>query len=387
MSQQQIESVGENELRLPALEIRQGANRLLYSFAVDGKRLHDFATISRVRRTSTNGMSGYQRPEVQSHLREIKNYLESKEPMLPNALVLAFDERVHFEPLPGHGPPGSFSRHGELVIPLGTYADDADKPGWIVDGQQRAAAMRDAAVSVFPICVSAFITGDEQEQREQFILVNSTKPLPRSLIYELLPSTTAKLASHLQKRRFPAQMLERLNFDADSPFFGLIQTPTTPAEKIEGRHFGVIKDNSILKMIENSLNDGLLYRYRDPATGQGDVEAMLSALKAFWLAVKDTFPEAWGIPPRKSRLMHGAGIVSMGFIMDAVADRNRDTLNTSVFGRELQKIAPMCRWNNGFWDFGRGVERKWSDVQNTGKDIQLLTNHLLHAYRRTPDVV
>ncbi len=31
-------------LELPALEIRQGKNRRLYSFAVDGKKLHDFCT-------------------------------------------------------------------------------------------------------------------------------------------------------------------------------------------------------------------------------------------------------------------------------------------------------------------------------------------------------
>lgn len=38
-------------LRLPALEICQGKNRRLYSFAVDGKQLHEFCTISRVSRT------------------------------------------------------------------------------------------------------------------------------------------------------------------------------------------------------------------------------------------------------------------------------------------------------------------------------------------------
>ena len=33
----------------------------------------------------------------------------------------------------------------------------------------------------------------KKEQTEQFILVNSTKPLPKGLIYELLPGTEATL--------------------------------------------------------------------------------------------------------------------------------------------------------------------------------------------------
>src|SRR5258706_15971554 len=85
-------------LRLPALEIRQGAKRLLYSFAVDGKVLHQFAAVSRIHRSATAQIKGYQRPEVRAHINEIRQYIESEEPILPNALVIAFDHRVQFLP-------------------------------------------------------------------------------------------------------------------------------------------------------------------------------------------------------------------------------------------------------------------------------------------------
>ena len=49
-----------------------------------------------------------------------------------------------------------------------------------------------------------------QEQREQFILVNSTKPLPKGLIYELLPNTEAKLPSTLGRKRFPSELLAQM---------------------------------------------------------------------------------------------------------------------------------------------------------------------------------
>ena len=48
---------------------------------------------------------------------------------------------------------------------------------------------------------------------------------------------------------------------------------------------GYIKDNSVLKMIENSLYDGALYQYRDPEDGSGDVEQMVLHLNYFWTTV------------------------------------------------------------------------------------------------------
>ena len=85
-----------SELRVPAIEITQGLGRVFYSFAVDGKLLSEFTTISRIRREKSNALVGYQRPEVLSHIGEIRKYLESPSPLFPNAIVIAFDQRVKF---------------------------------------------------------------------------------------------------------------------------------------------------------------------------------------------------------------------------------------------------------------------------------------------------
>ena len=103
-----------NVLRLPALEIRQGKNRRLYSFAVDGKLLHSFCTVSRVSRQSQEMLSGYQRPEVASHISQIRDYLESESPMLPNAIVVAFDKSVVFKADAGSTSNVSYARMGHL---------------------------------------------------------------------------------------------------------------------------------------------------------------------------------------------------------------------------------------------------------------------------------
>ena len=355
-------------LRLPALEVCQGASRKLYSFAVDGKLLRDFCAISRVSRHDGHGLNGYQRPEVVSHITQIREYLESDNPILPNAIVVAFNESVKFRASSRREQSDApFSRFGLLEIPIQDGISDMDKPGWIVDGQQQAAALRDARVDAFPVCIVGFIARGLEEQRQQFILVNATKPLPKGLIYELLPSTDGKLPLALQRRRHPALLSERMNFDSDSPLLGMIRTPTNGT--------GVIADNSILKMIENSLSDGVLYLH-------DDIEKQLRVLKQFWFAVKEVFPDAWGQVPRKSRLMHGAGVISMGFVMDTIAhhhNKNGD-ITTRVFAKNLEPLRDACQWTKGHWEF-EGNRLKWNEVQNVPRHIQLLSNFLLVQYR------
>lgn len=364
------------ELRFPAFEVKQGRERRLYTFAVDGKQLPKFTTVSRVRRDERQ-IAGYQRPEVLAHVAAIRSYVETASPMIPNAIVVAFDTRVRFEssavPVSNNG----YVTSGTLIVPVDEDLPDEDKPGWIVDGQQRCAAVREADVDAFPLCVTAFITASTGEQRAQFILVNSTKPLPKGLVYELLPSTEGPLPPALMRKRFPSFVLERLNFDDDSPFHRLIQTPTTPD--------GVVRGNSILRMLENSLTDGCLYYYRDPETGSGDIEEMLLILKPFWRAVQKVFEEAWGLSPRLSRLMHGVGIASLGYLMDAITEEHiaQGTLpDESDYAAELELLRDECAWTGGYWQFGPHSERRWNELQNTHKDIKLLTGHLLREYRQ-----
>jgi len=362
------------ELSLPALAIRQSSERTLYSFAVDGKKLSSLAAVSRVERTEHQELAGYQRAESVGHIKTIRQYLETDDAILPNALVVAFDSRVRFV---ASGPPdASGAELGRLVIPFEYGQAEHDKPGWIVDGQQRSAAIRDADVETFPVYVTAFITDSVAEQRSQFILVNSAKPLPKGLIHELLPATpVGDLPVALLKRRYPAVLLDRLNYDADSPLRRRIRTPTT-AE-------GIIKDNSVLKMLIMSIEDGALYQWFDTDTGAGDTEAMLTLLKAFWHAVRETFPDAWDVSPRRSRLVHGVGIIALGCVMDEISYELRDEGIPSArrFEEHLRLVADDCAWTDGAWKLGARDTRRWNELQNTPRDIKALTDHLVRLYR------
>jgi len=363
-------------ISVPALCINQSPGKIIYQFSIDGKQLDRFATISRIRRNDDREIKGYQRPEALAHISSIRKYIESESPMIPNSIVIAFTREVEFIPSSSSTSSGPVTM-GELRIPALGAGEEGEVIGWIVDGQQRTAAIRAANIKTFPIPVTAFVATQESEQREQFILVNSAKPLSKSLIYELLPKTDAFLPPALTRRRLSATVLDKLNSHRESPFWLKIQTPTNPN--------GNIKDNSVLRMLDNSINEGSLYEFRDPVSGDGDVAKMCELVNNFFGAVVEIFPQDWEHKPRRSRLVHGVGVVSLGYLMDAIVDRlgGRRTPTITEFASEIKLIADGCHWSAGEWNFGPGATRRWNELQNTSKDIQMLTNHLLSVYRST----
>jgi DGQHR domain-containing protein len=357
---------GQDLLQLPALRIRQGAMQFFLA-AVDGKLLGRFTKVAHTRRDANAELVGYQRTEILRHVAQIRAYLESPRALMPNAPIIAFDDRVRFRPLEVPSPV-SYADFGLLVVPL----DQADPVGWLVDGQQRTAAIHATRLDQVPVGIAGFVTASEAEQRDQFLRINATQPLPRSLQYELLPRVQGPLPPALARRREPARLLERLNYDPDSPLFGLVRMTTNPD--------GVLKDNSLLKALDHSITDGALHRYRDPGTGVVDLDPALRLLKDFWAAVRDVFPDAWNLPPRKSRLLHG--VVALGFVMDTICSQipEGQPLTCERFTVELEPLVEVCCWTGGTWQLSGGVSRPWNQLQNTSQDARLLSDLLVGTY-------
>jgi hypothetical protein len=144
----------------------------------------------------------------------------------------------------------------------------------------------------------------------------------------------------------------------------------------------VIVDTSIVKMIEQSLtsSSGCLFPFRNLATGETDLESIWRILVTYWTAVSDTFPDAWGLPPTQSRLMHGVGIAAMGHLMDKVMATINPYANDAPqrVRNELKLIADICRWTSGNWA-GLG-NLAWDDVQNTPKHVRTLSSLLIRHY-------
>jgi DGQHR domain-containing protein len=359
-----------NEIRRRALRITQVADAPVYLFTLRAREIFQVAELSRIARDDTGALIGYQRSEVRQHIADITSYLDGDGPLFPNALIIALKpQAVRFEG--GRGPKDETAAAGTIHIEL--PPDDEHRPGWIVDGQQRALALKKSANQDFVVPVSAFVADTVRLQKEQFIIINNTQPLPRGLVTELLPEVTISIPARLAPRKLPAALSDELARNEKSPFYGLVKRASTPSKAAKS---AVIVENSLVTMLSDSLTNGCLFPYRNIATGQVDEEAIGTILFTFWGAVKETFPDAWGRPSTESRLMHGVGIRAMGRVMDRMmaspsptAQGTRDEILAG-----LQRIAPRCRWTSGRWD---ELDLEWNQLENVPKHIQVLANYLI----------
>ena len=340
----------------PALRAQQAADHDVFVFAASPEDVLKFAQIDRVGRSDEGGLKGFQRHQIASHIRDIRDYLRRDDALLPNAVIVAFIDNICIQEL------GNES--------LEIRIDDSDgPPGFVVDGQQRLTALSGLHKPGFQVFVSALVCKNYDELRQQFVLINSTRPLPKSLIYELLPSVEG-LPERYTARKFAAKVVERLNFTGGRALRGEIRQHTNPR--------GVISDTAMQKLVMNSASQGAL---RELVRFEDREDRAVALINEYFEAVADVFGGEWvGMTPRVSRLRHGAGIIAMGFVMDLlVATRGAST--KADFVPVLETLKPFTAWTSGSWKID-GYVFPWNDIQNTSSDIDLLTRYLVSMVKR-----
>lgn len=363
-------------IRRRAIRLIQSPTHPIYMFALNADELMRVADISRVARANTGELIGYQRPEVKRHVKSIVEYLDSDEVLFPNSIILALSSVCTFKQVRGPKVEEGTTEAGTLRIPV--PKEGAAKPAWIVDGQQRALALAQAKRRDMMVPVNAFIADGVELQRDQFLRVNSTKPLPKGLITELLPEVDTVLPPNLAARKSPSALCDLLNRDPESPFFGLIRRASaTSGEKKKA----IVTDTALVKVLQDSFStpSGCLFPYRNSATNVTDFKSIQKLLLMYWGTVRDVFPSAWGRPPDESRLMHSAGILAMGRLMDRVmgsVNLNDPRAPLSV-KTELLRIKAVCHWTEGRWE---ELNLEWNEVQNVPRHVRDLTETLARAY-------
>ena len=365
------------DIVIRALRTTQGDDLDVYAFFVKGADIVRVADISRIERNEGDSLKGFQRTEIKNHVNAIIDHLNQGNVLFPTAIILAMSPEVTFKASRGTKPTGdeSIAEAGTLTIPINSAGS---RVAWIVDGQQRSLALAQAKNKEIPVPVIGFVSNSLEVQREQFILVNKAKPLPGRLINELLPETNGMtLPKDLSSRKVPSELCNLLNQDKSSPFYRLIKRISDP----KGTNTAVITDTAVVGMIKNSLNNplGALSPFKGSSNKESmDLNGMYKVLCTFWGAVKEVFPDAWGKDPRKSRLMHSAGILAMGMLMDKIYARfsgAEEEIKTIKI--ELEKISINCHWTSGTWD---QIGVPWNEIQNTPRDIKRLQDLLVRTY-------
>ena len=340
-----------------AVIAKQAEGHDVFSFAATPADVLAFSEIDRVGRDEQGELRGFQRHQIASHIKEIRDYLGRQDAILPNAVIVAFIN-------------GATVRDSGKGIADVTISVGDKKPGFVVDGQQRLTALSGIDKPGFQVFVSALICKDYNELRQQFVLINNTRPLPKTLIYELLP-TVEGLPERFTSRKFSARVVDRLNYSKGSAFYGEIRQHTNPQ--------GVLSDTALQKLVMNSASDGAI---REFLSFDDFEDRSVTLINEFFEAVKKVFNIDWvGMTPKTSRLRHGAGLVAMGFVMELLyATEGAST--SAQFEPGLKLLREHTAWTSGQWRLSNLEIRSWNGIQNTPSDIDLLANYLVRTLKR-----
>jgi DGQHR domain-containing protein len=340
-----------------AVRATQAEGHDIFCFSARPEEVLAFSEIERVGRQSNGELKGFQRHQIASHIKEIRDYLGRDDAILPNAVIVAFI----------NGASLSEDTDGRLQV---TIDASQSKPGFVVDGQQRLTALSGLHKKNFQVFVSALICKDYNELRQQFVLINNTRPLPKTLIYELLPNVVG-LPQRFTTRKFAARIVDKLNFTADSALFGEIRQHTNPQ--------GVISDTAMQKFIMNSASDGAI---REFIKFDDFEDRSYKLVNEFFQAVKFAFGPEWiGMSPKTSRLRHGSGIIALSFVMEILYSSQGST-KWQEFLPGLRLLRNSTAWTSGQWKFAENDVRPWNGIQNTPTDIGLLSNHLVNTLKK-----
>lgn len=367
-----------SSLVMNALLFKQGDAKV-FSFVMPGAQLTQIADLSRIKRDEKKRkLQGFQRAEIQKHVREITEYLDRGPALFPNAVILALSPEVTFTRKRGTKTANlnvGGVEAGTLSIPV---RPEGEKVAWVVDGQQRSLALGRSKNGSILVPVVAFESSSIETHRQQFILVNRAKGLSQRLVNELLPETDdALLPRDLVASRVPSELCNLLNVTSKSPFFHRISRISEKPDK------NAIIDSAVTRMIRDRLNgtSGALLHLKGNGRESANVREMYRLLAAYWSAVAATFPEAWALPPDKSRLTSAAGIFVMGVMMDRICARvgYRNGDLDQVFRKEVGSIARQCAWTSGRWP---EIGMEWNALESTAKSKGRVVQHLGAAYVR-----
>ncbi len=163
------------------------------------------------------------------------------------------------------------------------------------------------------------------------------------------------LPHRLNSRRTAAELVELLNYTEGSPLEGLLKQQTNLAggTPLCGGYMTSLSDGALRELIREE--DGL--------------EQCFKLLSAFFEAVAETFPEAWKEQkPKTSRLVHGAGIVGMGYVMYYLFT-TKNAQSAVEFQAGLQALKGKIAWTAGVWNFGPDNQRPWNSIRISRKII------------------
>jgi DGQHR domain-containing protein len=264
------------------------------------------------------GEQGYQRSVNELHVKKISEYLCSTDSLLPNSLILSTRDYM-----PGF-------HEGTIILD--------HFPLYIVDGQHRVEALRDAVNSkeathwkdaVMPVLIlSGF---GRFEEMVQFVDLNTKqKKVATDLAMQLMLEMSKDGVWHQKFKEVGSEWKVRaiktvneLNKRMDSPWHGAIKMP---GETAKTGHFRTTANSftvSLRPLMTNSFGRNL--------------DNNILILSNYWRALREIFPDAF-MQPKEYAIQKTPGLFSLHSLLQTIlSNRGYD------FGLDQKNLTPILK--------------------------------------------
>jgi DNA sulfur modification protein DndB len=331
-----------------ALEVKQNSlDYNLYVFIADGKEISKQVGVRKMEwHKGKFKAEGFQRALDMTRVSEIGTYV-SKNAILPNALVVAFEEgTLHFVPLPGQRE-DSAARFGHLTV-RAKYCKGRDvelvplpeheRIGYVIDGQHRLKGIESSTLpeGSFPIIISAFYKVDARFQLSQFYALNQTIPISRALLALLRRELGLQLSPREAYKKAVSDVCEILQSKPGSPF---------EPEKYVGSpiYKGPLSITVVEGMVERAIkNTNLKWKWNQDANliPVSDLQYVGQSLYVYWKGISEMFPNYWGKRPKDQRLFCAIGLYTMIQFFDKVME-NIDINSSHAVQEVKNRLVPI----------------------------------------------
>ncbi|MFN9558227.1 MAG: DGQHR domain-containing protein, partial [Dolichospermum sp.] len=262
-------------IQIPAFQVIQN-NISMLVFVTTVKMIYERFDVSR---RIDDKKLGYQRSFSKKRIKEIKNYINQEQGIIPNSILVNIDEGKF-----------DYQENNNLLI-----LHETESLGLIIDGQHRVNGCYDANPD-FKLMVIATLGLSVKDQARLFVTINKTqKGVPASLYLDLMDLLDGDIEDFdgegVTAERRAREIAIRLNETDESPLHELIRTTGEAG-------FGISLNEFVTQIRD----------YVEPKTGKLanlGFEQQYKVFEIYFRSVKAVFLEEWNDP--KSYILKTVG--------------------------------------------------------------------------------
>lgn len=342
---------------------------------------------------------GVQRAKKVKWVKDLESALKKPDAQMWTSTVVYFDLKdIEYLKLQDY----ENQEIGVIIIKFKGHLFDHEKPGWILDGQQRMWALEDNAIYNDnpdalelrgPITIGIGEFNDENEKgrldfiRKTFSEANATKNVLDSFRIELIStlevSSQKTLTKEDQKKGLIAKIIELLDTDDDSPFKDIIDRSKKgyPKKRQELITFGTMKGLIRDLLIYDGFKECLPIYKEDTR-----FDFNITLIKDYFNAVRFTFSSEWEKPYTETRIRDRLILTSFANLIKtiihitvarAAADRDQR------FKDIVKELLRLSEDEETSFDIGSPL---LSGLHDNMKDIKKLTNSLIQIYTANSEI-